>query len=85
MKGIAFLNADGILSFRTSEFLDFECPHFMTDNYHHISKAWRFNTDDFDSMHAMFSSMRDLRLKGADVLAFSKAIGFDLQRLKDKK
>lgn len=83
MKGLAFLNADGVLCFRTQEFLD-ENPSFISANADLIMKAWRFDTQDFSSMYDMFSRIRDLRLSIPEVKAFASAINFDLQSLKIK-
>ena len=83
MKGLAFLNADGVLCFRPKEFLD-ENPSFVSSNADLIMKAWRFDTEDFSSMYDMFSRIRDLRLSIPEVTAFAKAIGFDISSLKVK-
>lgn len=85
MKGVAYLDVDGTLGFRSKEFLEEVEPMFMTNNSHYIMKAWHFDTDNFDLMHNMFSSMRDLRLNGSEVKNLSQCIGFDIQRLKERK
>lgn len=86
MKGVAFLDVDGELGFRSQEFLDYEDPKFMTNNHTFILKAWRFDTDDINSMLDMFRCIRDMRLTTIPAAtAFAKSIGFDLARLKENK
>lgn len=83
MRGIAWLDVDNNLGFRTREFLEETDPRFLTNNNHYMVKAWHFDTDDFDVMHRMFSNMRDIRLNGSLVRDLARSIGFDLQRLKE--
>lgn len=83
MKGVAFLDVDGGLGFRTQEFLDNTDPMFMTNNHAFILKAWRFDTDNFDLMYDMFRALRDLKLTSSAVVDLARAIGFDVARLKE--
>jgi hypothetical protein len=83
MRGYAFLNADGNLSFRTEEYIVTENPLFWKDNQDFIIQVWRFDTEDTSSMYQMLKSFKFLRLKSDKVLSFIESIKFDMQKVKD--
>lgn len=82
MIGYCFLNAEGILGFRTKEFIETDMPNFWQDNINFILSVWRFDTEDLSSMYQMYARFRELKLKSSDVLDFSKSINFDIKSLK---
>jgi len=82
MKGLAYLDADNNVSYRTKDFLDNVDPMFIPNNYHHIIKAWNFDTEDFQTMLSMFRGFKDLKLGNQQVLEFSRTIGFDISKLR---
>lgn len=78
MKGIAYLDADAALGFRTQEFLDEIDPGFLANNRDLILKAWRFDTDDVDTVRTMFKGMRFLKVNDRLLRDFASSIGFDM-------
>lgn len=82
MKGLAYLDADSSISYRTKDFINNVDPMFISNNYHYIVKAWNFDTDDFQTMLSMFRGFKDLRLSNQQVMEFARTIGFDLSKLR---
>lgn len=82
MQGIAYLDADGLLGFRTKQFLEEVDPGFFSANRGLILQAWRFNTEDTDTMRSMFRSMKALKIHDRALRDFAATMDFDMSVFK---
>lgn len=78
MKGVAYLDADGLIGFRTQQFLDEVDPGFFSSNRALLLQAWRFSTEDIDTMRSMFRSMKALKIHDRALRDFAATIDFDM-------
>lgn len=83
MKGFCFLDYNGVLNYRTHEYITSVNPGFWQDNEGSVLRCWQFDTDNISTMYAMYDSFRVLRLKADMVKEFSKQINFSTDTLKN--
>lgn len=78
-----FSTYDGILDFRTDEFL-FCNPHFWATNGHMIDEVWKVDTDNMSKMKDVLTQWKNRQIKNDSVEEVCSRLGFDLIKFKSQ-
>lgn len=76
MIGYAYLDIDGILYYKSAEYIDTENPNFWFENGEVVVEKWKFNTDNRATMVAMFVAFQRLMLKDLVVQSLLQTINY---------
>jgi hypothetical protein len=76
MKGYAYLDLDGVLYYKTSEYIETDNPNFWFENQEFIIEKWCFDTENKDLMVNMFFGFKRLALKADVVNRFLASINY---------
>jgi hypothetical protein len=79
MRIYAFLDVDGGLQWRTSDYIENVNPAFWIENSTLILRTWPIDTDDLHRMKAMLHDFSDMRLTQSVVRDFLVSINFDIE------
>ena len=83
MKGKLFSTHDGLVDFRTEEFL-LTCPEFWPLNASHIDEVWWFDTENESRMKDILTQFRNRTFKSDNVEEVCARMGFDLIAFKSR-
>lgn len=83
MVGYAYLDIDGNIVYKTSNYIDNINPGFFGQNRHLIVKHWKFNTEDPSNMLSMFKGLNDLMVRPNMMREFISCIDYDMNNLKN--
>lgn len=82
MKGYVYLDYDGNLVVKSTEYINTENPLFWDDNAHLILKHWEFDTDNISLMRNMFQGFKMQQLPTTTVQLLLDSIGITQEGLK---
>lgn len=83
MIGYAYMDLDGHVVYKVSNYIDNINPGFFSQNRHLITRHWKFNTEDTSSMIRMLKEITDLQVTPPNMNIFIKSIGYDMRNLKN--
>ena len=83
MIGYIYIDLDGNLVRKDSDYIDTMNPNFFLENKHLIVRIWKFDSDNKDAMIAMLRTFKDLLVDSSRTILFLRDIGFDINSLKD--